>query len=363
MGTVFISYRREETAGEARALFGALVARLGENSVFMDVDNIELGRDFRQVLQERLASCDLLLALIGRDWVNAKNASGQRRLEDPADFVRLEIEAALKRNIPVTPVLVQGAHMPAAEQLPENLRDFAYRNGFELSHNRWESDVQEMLRRLRLGEQRVPGSAREIAEPPKHTSVPPATRMPWPSIVGASAVVIAIAIGGFLYYGKTAKETTPTPADAERSKAAPPAAKAPETVSVANSGKIEKAVCTDLGDAKYRVNLWGWASGEVGSLVWAGPRFSPSSGVPGEAKISCLAWGPASPDDGPIHPRACKRAQGQPGKTPWSSENTLQWKTAGSPNVALVAVRGPRPSGGADPVTVSDTITLSCGKS
>jgi|SRR6266850_1809472 len=152
--TVFISYRREETAGEARALFNALVTRLGETSVFMDVDNIALGLDFRQVLQDRLASSDLLLALIGRDWANVQDASGRRRLEDPGDFVRLEIETALKRNIPVTPVLVQGAKMPTVQQLPESIRDLAYRNGFELSHNRWESDLREMLRRSGLGEQR-----------------------------------------------------------------------------------------------------------------------------------------------------------------------------------------------------------------
>ena len=154
MPKVFISYRREGTAGEARALFTALVTRLGETSVFMDVDNIALGRDFRQVLQDQLASCDLVFALIGRDWVNAKNPSGPRRLDDPDDFVRLEIETALKRNIPVTPVLVQGAKMPSVQHLPESIRDFAYRNGFELSHNRWESDVQEMLRRSGLGEHR-----------------------------------------------------------------------------------------------------------------------------------------------------------------------------------------------------------------
>src|SRR5262249_34158693 len=109
MGTVFISYRREETPGEARALFNELVEKLGKNLVFMDVDSIALGREFRQVLKERLASCDLMLALIGKGWVDAKNSSGRRRLEDPNDFVRLEIETALKRNIPVTPVLLQGA--------------------------------------------------------------------------------------------------------------------------------------------------------------------------------------------------------------------------------------------------------------
>jgi hypothetical protein len=150
MSTIFISYRRETTAGEARALFSSLVARLGQDSVFMDVDGIDLGRDFRNVLRERIGSCDLVLVLIGRDWAHVKDEQGRIRLEDPDDFVRLEIESALKRDIVVTPVLVQGAYMPAAEQLPVEIRDITYRNGFELGHNRWESDVQEMIRRLGL---------------------------------------------------------------------------------------------------------------------------------------------------------------------------------------------------------------------
>src|SRR5262245_35473402 len=124
MTTVFINYRRGETAGEARALFSELTHLLGRDSVFMDVDAIALGRDFRQVVRERVETCDLMLALIGRDWLASRNASGRRRLDDSNDFVRLEIEAALKRNIPVTPVLVQGAQMPAAEDLPESIRDF-----------------------------------------------------------------------------------------------------------------------------------------------------------------------------------------------------------------------------------------------
>jgi len=150
MSIVFISYRRENTAGEARALFNDLAARLGENSVFMDMDSIALGRDFRTVLQETTASCDLMLVLIGRNWADAKDEGGRVRLENPADYVRLEIESALRRDIAVTPVLVQEAHMPTPEDLPGEIRDLAYRNGFELSHNRWESDVGEMVRRLGL---------------------------------------------------------------------------------------------------------------------------------------------------------------------------------------------------------------------
>jgi TIR domain len=150
MSTVFISYRRENAAGEARALFNDLVERLGDDSVFMDVDSIALGRDFRSALQQTTASCDLMLVLIGRNWADARDEAGRVRLENPADYVRLEVEAGLKRDIVVTPVLVQGAHMPAPEDLPAEIRNLAYRNAFELSHSRWESDVQEMVRRLEL---------------------------------------------------------------------------------------------------------------------------------------------------------------------------------------------------------------------
>ena len=163
MSTVFINYRREVCAGEARALFNDLRQRLGEDSVFMDVDSIALGRDFRGALQKTLASCDLMLVLIGRNWADAKDEKGRTRLEDPGDFVRLEIEAALKRDIVVTPVLVQGAHMPAAEQLPSEMKDLVYRNGFELSHSRWESDFAEMIHRLNLGTPEADGSVKQSA--------------------------------------------------------------------------------------------------------------------------------------------------------------------------------------------------------
>jgi TIR domain-containing protein len=186
MSTVFISYRRDNTAGEARALSNDLVSRLGENSVFMDVDSIALGRDFRSVLQETTASCDLMLVLIGRNWADAKDEAGRTRLENPGDYVRLEIEAALKRNIPVTPVLVQGAQMPAPEQLPVEIRDLGYRNGFELSNNRWGSDVREMMRRLGLEKDR----------PPFPTPQPRSKR--WRVWVPVFAVIIAAALGGGL---------------------------------------------------------------------------------------------------------------------------------------------------------------------
>jgi hypothetical protein len=150
MSMVFISYRRQTAPGEARALFNDLVARLGQGAVFMDVDSISLGRDFRSELQKTLSACDSMLVLIDKDWAAVKDEKGQIRLQNAGDFVRMEIEAGLKRDIAVTPILIKGAQMPTAEELPAEIRDLAYRNGFELSHSRWESDVREMIRRLGL---------------------------------------------------------------------------------------------------------------------------------------------------------------------------------------------------------------------
>jgi hypothetical protein len=148
MRAIFISYRRDDAEGQAGRLFDDLVKYFGPSAVFMDVTGIEPGRDFRRVIDEHVASCGVLLALIGKDWLDAKDQSGARRLDDPTDFVRLETASALKRDIPVVPVLVQGAKMPRAEQLPDVLKELAYRNGVELTHARWDSDVDVLAKQL-----------------------------------------------------------------------------------------------------------------------------------------------------------------------------------------------------------------------
>ena len=145
MGAVFISYRRGDVDGQARALVGDSSNHVGRDNVFIDVDSIAPGRDFRQVLKERLGTCDMVLALIGQQWLDAKDQAGRRRLEDPGDFVRQEVAAALKRGIPVTPILLEDADMPTADWLPDEIKDLAYRNAFTLSHARWESDVEELI--------------------------------------------------------------------------------------------------------------------------------------------------------------------------------------------------------------------------
>jgi len=145
---IFISYRRDDTEGEAGRLFDDLTRSFGEDSVFMDVSGINPGADFRKAIDENVASCGVLLAMIGPAWSSITNSSGTRRLDDPNDFVRLEIASALARNIAVIPVLVHDAKMPRPEDLPDNLKDLAFRNSVEITHARWSSDVQLLTQAL-----------------------------------------------------------------------------------------------------------------------------------------------------------------------------------------------------------------------
>lgn len=114
----------------------------------MDVAGIQPGRDFRKAIDQSVASCTVVLAVIGQEWLDLRDSQGGRRLDDASDFVRIELASALRRDIPVVPVLVRGAKMPLAEQLPDDLKELAYRNAVELTHARWKSDVQVLLHAL-----------------------------------------------------------------------------------------------------------------------------------------------------------------------------------------------------------------------
>lgn len=168
LGSIFINYRRNDSEGEAGRLFDELINRFGERSVFMDVSAIEPGQDFRKAIDLSVSTCTVLLAVIGQDWIHSKDVSGQRRLEDPADFVRIELASALRREIAVVPVLVRGAKMPVARDLPADLRDLAYRNAVELTHARWKSDIQLLIRAL----QPSMGSPAKLPAPEIAPSVP-----------------------------------------------------------------------------------------------------------------------------------------------------------------------------------------------
>ena len=127
--TVFLSYRREDSADVAGRIYDRLAQAFGHDQVFKDVDSIPLGVDFREHLQQMVGRCDVLLAVIGDEWLGAGGSPGSSRLDDPKDFVRIELEGALDRGIPVIPVLVRGAAVPREDQLPSTLSTLTYRSG------------------------------------------------------------------------------------------------------------------------------------------------------------------------------------------------------------------------------------------
>jgi len=158
---------------------------LGEKISLIDVDGIDPGRDFRKAIDDILSKCDVLLGVMGKNWLECKDEAGKRRLDDPADFVRLEIATALKRDIPVIPVRVQGACLPKLDQLPDDLKNFAYRNAFELTHEKWNSDVQLLTEKLH----RYMGDSGTLPPGPAATP-PPANQQQRVSPLAASAVVV-----------------------------------------------------------------------------------------------------------------------------------------------------------------------------
>jgi hypothetical protein len=148
MARIFISYRREDGRADAGRLAKDLRAHLGEHRVFRDIDTLEPGVDFVKAIGVALGDCAALLVLIGPGWLGARDAAGRRRLDDPQDFVRLEVEAALSRDIRVIPVLLGGAGMPATADLPPPLAPLARRHAHELSESRWDYDVDRLAKTL-----------------------------------------------------------------------------------------------------------------------------------------------------------------------------------------------------------------------
>lgn len=145
MSRILISYRREDSADVTGRIDDRLVQQFGRVAVFMDVDSIPFGVDFRKYLDQQVAKCDVFLAVIGPDWDGSKHNDGKSRLEDPRDFVRIEIESALKREILVIPVLVRGAKTPVTYGLPTSLQELSYRHGLEVRSG---SDFRRDMDRL-----------------------------------------------------------------------------------------------------------------------------------------------------------------------------------------------------------------------
>src|SRR5262245_11927044 len=146
---VFICYRRDDSAGHAGRVHDRLEREFGRDLLFMDVDAIPLGADFTKILREEVAKCDVLLAVIGPNWLNVRDEQGNRRLDETDDFVRIEIATALQRDSPVIPIVLDCASNPKAEQLPNDLEELTHRNGLDVRHASFHSDVDKLIRGLK----------------------------------------------------------------------------------------------------------------------------------------------------------------------------------------------------------------------
>lgn len=149
MSRIFINYRRHDTEGYVGRLYDHLLKQFKPHDIFMDVQNIEPGADFVQVLEDAVSACDIFLAMIGPHWGKLKNEDGERRLDDWNDFVRIEIETALKQSKVVIPILVGGAKMPNPNFLPESIQTLSRRNAITLTHSRFATDVGHLVEFMR----------------------------------------------------------------------------------------------------------------------------------------------------------------------------------------------------------------------
>ena len=173
MPGIFISYRREDTGGHAGRLYDHLSAHFGAERVFMDLDTIRPGDDFVQVISDKVAACDVLIALIGKQWEHILNARGHRRLDDPNDFVRIEIASALGRKVRVIPALIEGAIMPESGDLPEDLAPLSRRNAIEIRNSMFRQNVARLIQVIEetVGPRTNPGTLKAV-------QLPPATKEP-----------------------------------------------------------------------------------------------------------------------------------------------------------------------------------------
>lgn len=188
MPRIFISYRRNDAAFIAPVLAQRLRAAYGDDAVFIDIDTIPFGTDFRDHIGSAVDRCDVLIALIGKAWAGAEPGGG-RRIDDPADIFRIEIEAAIQRGIPVVPVLLDGARIPPVTELPETLAPLAFRNAAELRAGR---DMDHHLARIVSGVRPLLGLGEpnpaegEPSSPVQPATVAPPSPPPMQSAAGAS---------------------------------------------------------------------------------------------------------------------------------------------------------------------------------
>jgi len=150
MNGIFISYRRDDSAGYAGRLYDRLAGHFGPERVFMDVEGIAPGLDFVEAIEQAVSSCQVLIVVIGDEWATIADSAGRRRLDDAHDFIRLETGTALRRKIRVVPVLVGGAVMPRVDELPDDIKALTRRQAVEVNHKQWDASTGELIRALEV---------------------------------------------------------------------------------------------------------------------------------------------------------------------------------------------------------------------
>jgi hypothetical protein len=223
MADIFISYRRDDSSGYAGRLYDQVSAHFGSEHVFMDVATIAAGSDFVQVIDEKVGTCDALIAIIGKNWLTSRDEQNRLRLTNPDDFVSIEIAAALKRNIEVIPVLVGGAKMPLQRDLPEQLQFLSRRQALEISDARFTRDVADLIEALER-----PGGSRASR----------LSNRAWVAI-GCFVCVLAVGIGVWIWQNSRRQSILTNTQTATRNSPPQAIASPPETPSnVARSSDI-----------------------------------------------------------------------------------------------------------------------------
>ncbi|HTW07154.1 MAG TPA: TIR domain-containing protein [Acidimicrobiales bacterium] len=265
---VFVSYRRGETTGHARALHERLSQRFGTSRVFMDVDSIDPGADFVTMIEQAISSCGVMVVLIGRDWATGAG-EGNRILDDPNDFVRLELETALARGIAVIPILVERTRMPTSRELPEALWPLLRRNALELENARWSFDVDRLEKAIeRLTVASPASQPPQVAPPPPPPAAPPLS-VP-PPAVPPQAGSLGVATQATSW---APAAPVPPPWPATGAPPPPPAQQRPEYPQVAQGVPVGQAAPPP-----------GATTGPLGAYVAtpgpAGPWAQPPAGAP-----------------------------------------------------------------------------------
>ena len=278
MSAIFLSYRRDDTSGYAGRLFDNLAQRFGRERVFMDIETLEPGMDFVAGIERAIESCGAVIAMIGPSWIKAKDSDGHRRLDNPNDFIRLEITTALTRGVRVIPVLVQNAGVPPEQELPEPLRPLCRLQACELSDNRWEFDVRRLADVLEplIAQPEdsptvVPSAATAPAGVDSATTTPvrKADARPAAWLAAVTAVVLAASGGVWWLSRSTPTEQAPPPVN-EAVRSPPHAATPSETVLT--------TVPPPVDPATKSTRLQPPTQGEPL------PEVSPDSGPPAEAE-------------------------------------------------------------------------------